>query len=375
MKETMNLKTDIFISYRREVSEATAVLLKQALEGKGYDVFLDVANIGSGKWRQIIWNEIGRRPYFLLILAPETLRRCEEWGDMLRAEIEQAISTDRRIVPIMTSSFSFKDAKPFLTGLLQKIPDFNGINLRYDAFQTGVEELCSRFLVPISLPDVSFPEIDMGELELALKTEIRRIRENNPDLMAQMYFEKALSLQEKDPEEALKGFTQAIDLNPKFASAYLVRYLIYYKKGDFNAARKDLDKTIELDPLNARAYCERASMGKDYGASLSDFAKAMEINPNLPELYYSRAMKYWANGKSDLALADCNTALRLDPQCAVAFYIRGFLYKYMGHKKSADLDFQQALQIQPGLLDMDTLSELLKARKRRWFSFLNRKST
>ncbi len=57
----MNEKT-IFISYRRDVAgKAFARSIKQALTHRGYDAFLDVDGIDSGRWAEQILTEVPKR--------------------------------------------------------------------------------------------------------------------------------------------------------------------------------------------------------------------------------------------------------------------------------------------------------------------------
>jgi hypothetical protein len=43
---------------------------------------------------------IAKAPYFILVLNADSLERCSDPNDWLRREIEQAIKTQRRIIPV-----------------------------------------------------------------------------------------------------------------------------------------------------------------------------------------------------------------------------------------------------------------------------------
>ena len=55
---------------------------------------------------------------------------------------------------------------------------------------------------------------------------------------------------------------------------------------DFGSSGQELERAIELDPKNARAYQHNAvrlmMMGK-YDESLASFDRAIEIEPTLPD--------------------------------------------------------------------------------------------
>src|SRR5579871_2792729 len=102
---TIMVSTSVFISYRRDASAFMARAVFQDLRSHGIDVFMDVESIDSGRFDQIILNQIAARPYFLLILTPGTLDRCVEPDDWVRREIEEAMRLNRVIIPLTTPNF------------------------------------------------------------------------------------------------------------------------------------------------------------------------------------------------------------------------------------------------------------------------------
>jgi len=56
---------------------------------------------------------------------------------------------------------------------------------------------------------------------------------------------------------AIKDFSKAIELNPKFEEAYFNRGFTKYLLGDYSGAIKDYSKAIELNPKNGNAYLGR----------------------------------------------------------------------------------------------------------------------
>ncbi|HQX82801.1 MAG TPA: toll/interleukin-1 receptor domain-containing protein, partial [Vicinamibacterales bacterium] len=91
----------VFISYRRSLDELTARMLKQELTMRGFDVFLDVDDLGSSsRFDRTLQEQIERRANFVLVLSPGSLDRCRHDDDWLRLEIVHALKTNRRIVPV-----------------------------------------------------------------------------------------------------------------------------------------------------------------------------------------------------------------------------------------------------------------------------------
>lgn len=103
----------VFISYRRSLDEVTAPMLKNELAGRGFDVFLDVDNLGgAARFDQRLLHEIAGRYNFVLLLSPGSLDRCHETGDWIRLELEQALATQRRIVPVTRAGFQLGADRP-----------------------------------------------------------------------------------------------------------------------------------------------------------------------------------------------------------------------------------------------------------------------
>lgn len=97
---------DIFISYRRKGAGAgVAGELQAKLENRGYKVFLDVDNIGSGAFPEQIDHAIQECNDFLLILSSGMLDRCVDENDWVRHEIMLAEQYGKNIVGVALPGF------------------------------------------------------------------------------------------------------------------------------------------------------------------------------------------------------------------------------------------------------------------------------
>lgn len=141
------IENTVFISYRR-TDVYTALAVYENLKNQGYDVFFDYRSISSGDFSQIITANIKARAHFLLILTPTTLDRCNEPGDWLRREIELAIDEKRNIVPLFFKGFRFgaPNVRDKLTGTMQHLNRYNGLNVHEDYFDEAMQRLRSQYL-------------------------------------------------------------------------------------------------------------------------------------------------------------------------------------------------------------------------------------
>ena len=106
----------------------------------------------------------------------------------------------------------------------------------------------------------------------------------NTNIFTATYYNKGNSnVALKDHEEAIKAFDRAIEIDPRYATAYYSRgNSKALLKKDHNGAIEDYSKAIAIDPKDAYAYKNRGNSRtamKDYQGALKDFDKAIELNP------------------------------------------------------------------------------------------------
>jgi tetratricopeptide (TPR) repeat protein len=105
---------------------------------------------------------------------------------------------------------------------------------------------------------------------------------------AESYFQKGLEQQKNGQfEAAIKSFQKAIELDPKFISAYHFLGFSYAHLEKYPDAIKLFLKTVELDPYFFLAH---ASLGgvyirtKEYSAAARSLERALALIPGLPVL-------------------------------------------------------------------------------------------
>ena len=92
--------------------------------------------------------------------------------------------------------------------------------------------------------------------------------------------------------------------------------------------------------------------------AITDYSRALEINPRLAEAYNNRGNAYDRKGQYDQALADYNSALKIDPRYTEASVNRGYVAldyikrgnDYLGKKQydQAISEYSRSLKITPG---------------------------
>ncbi len=139
-------------------------------------------------------------------------------------------------------------------------------------------------------------------------------------------------------------------VNAESANFYFDRGYKKYVKGDYYGSISDFTKAIEIDPKDSGAYYNRAIVKhdlEDYYRAISDYTKAIEIDPNYKEAYYNRGLV-----KEDLndnygAISDYTKAIEIDPNYAKSYNNRGRLKHSLEDYYGAISDFIKAIEIDP----------------------------
>ena len=155
-----------------------------------------------------------------------------------------------------------------------------------------------------------------------------------------------------DFDNAVADATKAIELNPRSALAYIHRGRIYSTKGELNEAVDDLTKAIALDPGNAIAYSVRGEVylsTNNFDSAIIDFSHSIIMGMRSPEAHNVLGSAYYGKGDSDNALANFNEAIRLKSDHPLAYMGRGEVYLSKGEIKLAIENSSMAIKLNPEL--------------------------
>jgi len=129
------------------------------------------------------------------------------------------------------------------------------------------------------------------------------------------------------------------------AEVYFNRGVDSSRKGDFREAVSDFNKAIDVNPEFVVAYLNRgfsySRMG-DFDKAIADYTKAIELNPRYAVAYHNRGFVYRRMGEYDRAILDLTKAIEIDPKYASAYYYRGHIYHYNGDYEKAWEDIKKA---------------------------------
>ncbi len=145
--------------------------------------------------------------------------------------------------------------------------------------------------------------------------------------------------------EALDAYTNAINLRPDYAFAYLRRGMVYsHFLDNYPQAIKDFTKAIEQRPDFTEAYFYRGSVQSDLGnyrQAINDCTKAIELKPDFAAAYNNRGFAYVGLGYQQ-AIKDYDKAIERDPKDVSAYFSRGIAYDELGNHQQAVNDYKTA---------------------------------
>jgi tetratricopeptide (TPR) repeat protein len=121
-------------------------------------------------------------------------------------------------------------------------------------------------------------------------------------------------------EAKLKTEPVAAPPPPDFAF-YETRANANRSKGDLDAAVTDYSKAVEMNPADTSAFYSRGSVyleQQQYDKAIADFDRVIELNPKGATAHQGRGAALEKKGNAELALAEYKEAVDLDPVYSLA---------------------------------------------------------
>jgi tetratricopeptide (TPR) repeat protein len=179
--------------------------------------------------------------------------------------------------------------------------------------------------------------------------------------------QKARQLYEEACAKQFKGAcykAAMLEQSERDDESYFEQGYYYLRKNRNEKAVSEFSKAININPEYAAAYHYRGlayqSMGQ-YDQAIADFSKVIELNPKDAGAHNSRANAWVNKGQYDLALSDFNKAVEMDPTDVLA--LNSFAWflatctesKYRDGKQAVKLA-QKALGLEKNAAFFDTLA-------------------
>ena len=165
-----------------------------------------------------------------------------------------------------------------------------------------------------------------------------------------VYQQGRTAIERDDYTAALRHFTQAIQLDPHLAEAWVSRAWVYNQLDRPNEEIADLTRFLQLAPDDAEAYCNRGAAYARTGRfknALADADKAVALDPKLADAWATRAWIHSEMAQPAKAVADYTHALQLAPDDTTSIANRAKCLRALGENSRAIADFDRALAATP----------------------------
>ena len=164
---------------------------------------------------------------------------------------------------------------------------------------------------------------EFGRALTAANIAVKKIPSKDKEYKAFAYGTRAkVYLNLEDTIQALKDYSQAINVMPADDRLYNQRAQVYYEQEKYDLADKDYQEMISLKAGDVMGYMgigRNANAQKRYGDAIKQFDYVVKLDQNYSSAYSFRAESYIGLKKYNEAIDDVITALGIDKD-RKAFY-------------------------------------------------------
>ncbi len=321
----------VFITYShadREAKDKLATYLATMKREGLINIWHDNEILPGDTWRDSISKNLAEADILLYLVSDNSLA-----SENCNRELAEALNTNVRVIPIILESCDWQNHQ---LSDFQVLPDkgkpINVWENEDEGWQStfaGIREVIHQMQAQVTSPsDIPQEEI-LAELEFNRGNFLMGLRKI---------------------EEAIKAYSDVIELNPYYSAAYNNRGVVYVDIGEYNRAINDFNTAIELNSNDFFAYNNRGNTYSDIGKfdkAIEDFNTAINLKPDYSNAYNSRGNAFRQKGEIEKALKDLDTAISLNSEFAGAYNSRGAAYHEIGDIDKAIEDFNTAIKIDP----------------------------
>ncbi len=152
---------------------------------------------------------------------------------------------------------------------------------------------------------------------------------------------------------ALNDVSKAIKLDSTKSELYITLSDVFFAGGKFSNCRDAISKAILRDPSDMNAYVKLAELSlyyKDYEETLKNIDKALEIDRINPKAYFIRGFAHMEKGDTTRAIKNFMEATMQDPNYYDAYIELGLIYAHRHQKLAVDF-YQNALKARPNSIE------------------------
>jgi cellulose synthase operon protein C len=182
----------------------------------------------------------------------------------------------------------------------------------------------------------------------------------DPNVRKQKYFDSGEKyFAEGKYHEAAIQYSNAVQIDPRFAQAHYQLSQVYLKLGDSNRAFQELNRTVELAPDNYPARTDLSNLlvtvRNPDGSAVQDTLKQAKAQldvlrdkvPNAPETHEAWANYYSAQNQIGQAMTEMQQAIAANPNRSESYLLLALLQLRSNLPDQAEANFKKAVEVDP----------------------------
>ena len=148
--------------------------------------------------------------------------------------------------------------------------------------------------------------------------------------------------------QAIENFNVLSQLDTSDHWTFFFRGIAKYNLGDLRGAKRDFDRSVNINPVFTSGYhCRGITESRfgNYDAALADLQHAIDLRPGYEGLYFSRGVTYFLAQRFENAINDFDRYIRKEPKDPSAYLNRGASYLFLGDTLKAVHDYNKAIKL------------------------------
>jgi choline-sulfatase len=185
------------------------------------------------------------------------------------------------------------------------------------------------------------------------ETLLTEIQQKDPQIYVIPFLLGESALRRQNWDKAAEQLQRCLELNPNFDNAMTGLARALAKLGRVNQAKSWLDKALQNNPQNYRAWYEVGLLDaqSDPAAALSSYQRAIAIQPNFSPGQRETGMALFLQKDYATAATHLEKALSLGLEDAHLHNFLGICYRQTNRISKAVREYQRAIELDPKLAE------------------------
>ena len=196
--------------------------------------------------------------------------------------------------------------------------------------------------------------------ELDAKEDFKTVIDINSNFVEPYYELAKIEIKQEQYQAAIEHLDKAIELQPDSSILYLSRGEAKEKGGNIKGAKEDYMKAQELNPEDDWAEyhldCIESSENQDknFNIEYEKCTKYINDNSSDPDGYFNRGYLLACNDvDDDIALSDFDKAIELNPNFVDAYKHKTYIYEHNGQYEKIIPIYKKIIELEPTLENYD----------------------